>query len=238
MKIKLLLIFLLVSVISFKTFADDIKEEGTYLNLSATEMIQVEQDLLIANLRYEVDSDTSSNTQNKINQVMKKALEVANTVKNIEVSTEQYSVYQFRQTDEKGQNGKDIWRGSQSITLKSKVADDTLALVGQLQEMGLVMSDMHYEVSPEKNEEIRIGLMENAINKLRVRAKKIAGIIGAKEIKVKTLNIDGDNSYNPSPYPKMMMRSNGGAESMAVPVSAPGKAYINFNVSATVLLKD
>ena len=100
MKIKLLLIFLLVSVISFKTFADDIKEEGTYLNLSATEMIQVEQDLLIANLRYEVNSPTSSDTQNKINQVMKKALEVANTVKDVEVSTEQYSVYQFRQTDE------------------------------------------------------------------------------------------------------------------------------------------
>jgi predicted secreted protein len=239
MQIKLLLILLLTGAFSFKAYAEDkIVEEGTYLNLSATELLEVQQDLIIVNLRYEVDSDSAINAQNEINQVMKKALEAANEAKNIENFTDQYSVYKFYKTDEKGKNGKDIWRGSQNITLKSKVIDETLVLAGKLQALGLVMSNMYHELSPEKSEEIRISLMESAINKLLARARKVADIIGAKEVKIKTINIDGNNSYDPSPSPKLMMRSSGAMEARNEPVSAPGKTYVNFIVTAMVLLKD
>ena len=40
-----------------------------------------------------------------------------------------------------------------------------LVLSGQLQEIGLVMSDLHYEVSL-RIEEVRASMVENAFNKL------------------------------------------------------------------------
>jgi len=228
---------LFLSFVSTKVLAND-KEEGTLLNLSATEMMPVEQDLIIANLRYEIDGASAKDVQNRINQVMKKALDFAKSDENIQVSTNQYSIYKFFKTDEKGQNGKEIWRGSQSLILKSKNFDDTLVLTGKLQELGLMMSDMHHEISPEKAEEVKNSMMENAIKKLLTRAGKAANVIGAKEVKVKTINLEGDNFYNPTPYPKMMMRASGASEDMAQPASAADKVYINLTVSGTILLKD
>ncbi len=95
--IKFLQVLLIFSAfIGLKAYGDDVnKEDGTYLNLSVTETKQVEPDILIASLRYESESESAKEVQNKINQMMKKALSVAEKKENIEVSTEQYSVYKF-----------------------------------------------------------------------------------------------------------------------------------------------
>ncbi|CAF2120062.1 unnamed protein product [Rotaria magnacalcarata] len=148
------------------------KEDGTYLNLSVIEVKQVEPDLLIASLRYEIESESTKTLQNKINQTMKKALMIAEKKEELTISTEQYSVYKYSKPGKEGENGKEIWKGSQAIVIKGKSAEDILVLSGQLQEIGLVMSDLHDEVSLEKLEEVRTSIMENAINKLLSRAKK------------------------------------------------------------------
>ena len=177
--------------------------------------------------------------QNKINQMMKKALSVAEKKENIEVSTEQYSVYKFSKPVKQGATEKELWKGSQSIVIKSKSTEDILALSGQLQEIGLVMSDLHYEVSIAKIEETRTSMVENAINKLLSHAKRVAGIIGLKEVKIKNINIEGDNRYPPVPYPKLMRTAAANVvSSITAPISAPGKIDITLNISATILLKN
>lgn len=67
--IKFLQVLLIFSVfIGLKAYGEDvIKEEGTYLNLSVTETKQVEPDILIASLRYESESESAREVQNKIN---------------------------------------------------------------------------------------------------------------------------------------------------------------------------
>ena len=77
--IKFLQMLLIFSVfMGLKAYGDGVKQEdGTYLNLSVTEPKQVEPDTLIANLRYESESESAKEVQNKINQMMKKALSVA-----------------------------------------------------------------------------------------------------------------------------------------------------------------
>jgi len=239
--IKFLQVLLIFSAfIGLKAYGDEVnKEDGTYLNLSVTETKQVEPDILIANLRYESESESAKEVQNKINQMMKKALSVAEKKENIEVSTEQYSVYKFSKPVKQGATEKELWKGSQSIVIKSKSTEDILALSGQLQEIGLVMSDLHYEVSLGRIEEVRASMVENALNKLLAHAKRIANIIGLKEIKVKNINIDGDNRYPPVPYPKLMRTvATDMVNSVANPVSAPGKIDITLNISATILLKN
>ena len=56
--------------------------------VSVTETKQVEPDILIASLRYESESESAREVQNKINQMMKKALSVIEKKENVEVSTE------------------------------------------------------------------------------------------------------------------------------------------------------
>ena len=239
--IKFLQVLLIFSAfIGLKAYGDDVnKEDGTYLNLSVTETKQVEPDILIASLRYESESESAKEVQNKINQMMKKALSVLEKKENVEVSTEQYSVYKFYKPLKQGAPEKELWKGSQSIVIKSKSTEDILALSGQLQEIGLVMSDLHYEVSIAKIEETRTSMVENAINKLLSHAKRVAGIIGLKEVKIKNINIDGDNRYPPVPYPKLMRTvATDMVNSVANPVSAPGKIDITLNISATILLKN
>ena len=239
--IKFLQVLLIFSAfIGLKAYGDDVnKEDGTYLNLSVTETKQVESDILIANLRYESESESAKEVQNKINQMMKKALSVAEKKENIEVSTEQYSVYKFSKPVKQGATEKELWKGSQSIVIKSKSTEDILALSGQLQEIGLVMSDLHYEVSIAKIEETRTSMVENAINKLLSHAKRVAGIIGLKEVKIKNINIEGDNRYPPVPYPKLMRTAAANVvSSITAPISAPGNIEITLNISATILLKN
>ena len=190
-------------------------------------------------MRYESESESAKEVQNKINQIMKKALSVVEKKENVEVSTEQYSVYKFYKPLKQGVPEKELWKGSQSIIIKSKSTEDILALSGQLQEIGLVMSDLHYEVSLVRIEETRTSMVENALNKLLSHAKRIASIIGLKEIKIKNINIDGDNRYPPVPYPKLMRTvATDMVNSVANPVSAPGKIDITLNISATILLKN
>lgn len=239
--IKFLQVLLIFSAfIGLKAYGDDVtKEEGTYLNLSVIETKQVEPDILIASLRYESESESAKEVQNKINQMMKKALSVVEKKENVEVSTEQYSVYKFYKPLKQGEPQKELWKGSQSIVIKSKSTEDILALSGQLQEIGLVMSDLHYEVSIAKIEETRTSMVENAINKLLSHAKRVADIIGLKEVRIKNINIDGDNRYPSVPYPKLMRTAAANvASSVTAPISAPGKIDITLNISATILLKN
>ena len=239
MRVKFLQILLILFVlIVSKAYWDNFtKDDGTYLNLSAVEMKQVEPDLLIASLRYEDESESAKEVQDKINQTMKKALTVADKKEKIDVSTEQYSVYKIYKPNKQGTNEKEMWKGSQAIVIKSKSTDDVLTLSGKLQEMGLVMNDLYYEVSSEQIKEARTSMIENAINKLLSQAKKTADIIGAKEVKIKNINIDGNNNY-PTPYPKLMRgAATNMLEGAGDPVSSPGKTDITLTVSATILLK-
>ena len=158
MKMKFLYtlaIFALIAI--FKAYgADSDKEnDGTLLNLSATETTQVEPDLLIATLRVESESKQAAEVQTKINQTMKKALDLAAENEKLNVSTEQYSVYKYSAQVKQGEKEKEIWKGSQSIVIKGKSAKNILDLSGDLQEMGLLMSDLHYEISSEKLEAVR-----------------------------------------------------------------------------------
>ena len=238
MKMKLLYVLIIFSASHLSwAYGEDLPEgNNAYLNLSATETTQVEPDLLIATLRFESESTSAKEVQTLINQTMKKALELAAQDKQLNISTDQYSVYKFNTQDKLGE--KEIWRGSQSVTIKGNAVDNILALAGKLQEMGLLMSDLHYEISAKKVEEIRALLVENAINKLLAQSRKTAKLIGAKDVKIKTISIDGDNR-SLQVYPKLMRATSANMETVAAdPVSSPGKSDVTLTVSATVLLKD
>lgn len=231
------LLFLPVSIWAqdYKTLLD-IPEGGTLVDLSATEQVEVEQDLLTATLRYESENPNPRALQNEINQHMKQALEIAQRVETVQTSTQGYNVYQYDpHRHKKNMPSKKIWRGSQGIRLKSKNADDLLDLVGRIQGTGLTMNGLNYSVSPELLEETRNNLLEAALKKLQIKAKRTARALGKTKTALLHVTVDS-GGYRPLPRQGRAMAMSDMAE-MSSPVAAPGQSNITLTVRAKALLK-
>ncbi len=214
----------------------DIPQGATLVNLSATERNEVEQDLLIATLRFEAEDPDPKVVQDKINSMMKKAVDAAKKVKSIKVSTQQYSVYEFDRTRGKSTRRDMAWRGQQGLQIKGKVADELLKLSGELQKMGLAMNDLSYTISPELLENTRNAMLEAAIAKLKTKAERTAKALSKTKSEFLQINVDSGGNYSP-------MRHNRSAGTnmlkmeMAAPVAEPGESQITLTVSAQALLR-
>ncbi len=233
---KLIIFLFLVSPLS--SLAGEDKIDGTLLNVSATEFIEVQEDLLVANLHYEFEAITAKEVQNQINVIMTKTLEKAKMLKDVKVSTQQYSVYKYEYVANKNDERKTKWRGNQGVVITGKTSDDILKLTGELQEMGLAVDGLSYTISNDKREEVRDSLMELAIEKLMKKSKRVAKALGKDVVKVVSINVDADISR---PYPAMqyaMRMASVAKNEMASPVAEPGQSEISMTVSATIMIKD
>jgi predicted secreted protein len=221
----------------------DLPPGQSLIHLSATERVEVDQDELIANLQYQAENKDAKALQNDINTVMKKAVDAAKAVPDIEVTTEQYYVYlnenQPRPDLPPDQQPKPVktWRGNQGLTLTSKSADALLELTGKLQELGLTMNGLNYNVSPEKMEETKDSLLEAALIKLRKKAERVAKALGKDESELREVTVDANDNFAPQPRMMMAMAADSRMEKMAAPVASPGKTEINLTVSALAVLK-
>jgi predicted secreted protein len=221
----------------YKTLLD-IPEGATLISLSANERVEIEQDLLIANLRVEKEDADAKKVQDEINAIMTKALEEAKSVKSVKVSTQQYHVYQYDRNPGDSPRRNMVWRGQQGLEIKGKTADELLALVGKLQESGLTISGLSYTVSPELLEETRENLLEDALKKLQSKAERTAKALGKSTVDMLQINVD-IGGYYPAPMMAraVAMDSMSAKAEMSAPVAAPGESEVNLTVSANVLLK-
>jgi len=222
----------------YKTLLD-IPQGATLVNLSATERADVDQDLLVATLRYEAQKKQPRPLQNEINTVMAKALAAARQVASVKTATQAYQVYQYDLNQGKRHLPPDtVWRGQQGLVLKGKQADDLLELVAGLQELGFSMSDLSYTVSPELLEEKRESLLEAALIKLRAKAERTALTIGKRKTDFLQIDVDMGDRQPPPMLRSMAMAEAAPVAEMAAPVAAPGQSEITLTVTATALLSN
>lgn len=212
----------------------------TMLNISATERVQVPQDLLLASLNIEKENADPKALQAAINDAMKAAMTAAQAVTDVKTSTGQYYVYQYEpvisipKTTKGNAASAKTWRGSQTIELKSTNAEALLTLAGKLQASGLVMTNLTYTLSPEKADEAKDSLMEAALAKVKTRADRAAKAMGKSRTDLVEVSIDAADNAQP-----MMMRamSFGGADAKSAPTAEPGETEITLTVTAKALLK-
>ena len=158
---RLLTILLVLLVLPLTAMAADqdailtLPDGQAVLHISATERLEVEQDLLVATLNYQAQNLDARALQNEINTAMDKALKEAEKVSGVKAVTQQYYVY--RNTDPRSKQER--WEGNQGLTIKSKEADKVLELTGKLQDMGFLMGNLSYTLSPEKAEMIQDEMM-------------------------------------------------------------------------------
>ena len=219
-------------------------EGQTALNISATETVEAEQDMLVASLRIQMEDKDAKTIQDTINKAMAKAVTEAKKYKGLKIETGQYYVhpdYRYEQNRETGENKQilDKWRGSQTLTIKSLNADDVLKVTGNIQDMGFVMNSLEYQLSPKKYEEIRDGLMETTIKSLNERAKRVATALGKANVDLVEINVDAQPMMPQPVYARgakmeMMAMS---ADAMSAPVAEAGETSVSMTISARAIIK-
>ena len=197
----------------------------TVLHLTQTAESKLVRNQLRLELRVEEKGPDALAVQTAINRRMAAALDRARQVIGVAVETGSYQV-----GEEEPSRGASYWRGSQSLILTSTAADAALKLAAALQEQGLLMSAMVYEVSPETVRGAEEDLTAAAFAGLAERAGAIAdrlhlAVLGYRDLRV------GNAETGPTPMPRFAA-----AMAMAAPVAAPGQAVIRLNVEAEVLL--
>lgn len=216
----------------------------TALNISATERLEVEQDMLVASLRIQIEDKDAKSVQKQINEAMADAVKLAKKNASLKIETGQYYVhpdYRYIKTrEEDNKRVLDKWRGSQTITIKSEVADDLLNTVAKIQDMGFMMNNLNYQLSQRKHEETREGLMEKTVAKLRQRAKRVAKALGKEQVDIVEINVDSNN-YNPQPVyhraAKMEMMAMSADAGMPAPTAQAGETTVSMTISARAIIK-
>ena len=216
----------------------DIPKGATLINLSATERVEVEQDLLIVNLRYQAENKDATAVQDEVNSKMQAALDAAQKVRNVKIKTQQYYVHEYDRSRGKSSRKDMVWRAQQGLQIKGKKADDLLELAGKLQEMGLIMNGLNYAVSPELLEETRNNLLEDALGKLRTKAERTSAALGKKSTEFLQINVDTNSGYQPRMHRAMAMDVSMAKAEMSTPVAEPGESQNSLPVRANALLSD
>lgn len=247
---KLLLLCALLVLTSGPALASEEKKSVgevpmTTVTLSASDQRQVEQDLLVASLRIELDNKDSRKLQDEINKAMKQAVDTAKAEPAIKVSTGNYYVYSYdpnpspKPLSNAEMKRRMVWKGSQTIELQSKDAQKILDILGKIQDMGFVMSGLSYTLSNELAEAQKDELLVGALQKIQKKAELIAKSLGKSGYDIAEVNIEG--TYMPQPQPVMMKAMHAemamASDAVAAPVAAPGETEVSLSVSARVVLK-
>ena len=240
MLLALLLTFPLTSAnAQYKDPIFELSDNDSLLHINATESREVDQDLLIATLRIEVEDLENKVVQNKINKGMKAALDLAKNYTDVKAITRGYSVNQYDKNSGKKDRPRDmVWKGSQSVQLKSKNSEALLELAGKIQAAGFLMNGLEYTLSPEVAAQVQDEMLEAALEKLQVRAKRAAKTLGKTEAELKEINTQGNYVPVQKTYHRgMQMEAMAASADMAAPVASAGETTITMNVSAKALLR-
>lgn len=209
------------------------EERGTLIVLDETAVREVEQDTLVAMLAARGEAPNPRDAQSEVNQAIQSAIEAAEQVQGVRRSTAGYRVYQ-----EHDREGRPTgWIAEQDLRLTSGEAAALLDLVGRLQDEGLLLQGLSYELSPEAREALEDELTEEALQRVRERARRVAGSLGGEVERIRTLRLGGVDSPPPV-MPRMMeMRAAAADQSMPPPSALPDLETVTVRVEAEVLLQ-
>jgi len=205
----------------------------TVLNLSADGSDTVDPDRITASLAAQFSSVDAARAQAEVNHAMAQALVEAKSVSGMSATTGDYSVYQTTP----GGSQQPAYQASQNLQLSMDAPQGAppaafTALVGALQQKGLLLNSLNGDLSPKAQEAAEQSAILDAIRQIQAQAKAVASVLGEHVGKFQALNV---NVNMPGPVlraaPMMMM-----AQAPAPPQAALAKVTIQASVSATIAL--
>jgi uncharacterized protein len=194
--------------------------DNTTLTLSETATVMAPPDELAAVLRAEATASTAAEAQRVVNAAMADALARAKETNGVTASTGGYSVY--RDASAKPER----WQASQTIALRGTDGAALLTLAGALQQKGLAMGDLHWQLSDAAERKAESEATRRAIGALRARVDEAAGLLGLTFVRFDKVSLDA-----PHPVRPMMRMMAAAAPAAPTPPSATAE---DIPVSSTV----
>jgi uncharacterized protein len=207
-------------------------ENATLLHLSEPAQRLVARDELRAVLRVEAVDADAAKLQADINRRLAAALAKAKSVATLRVETSGYSVYPESGPSVVSKTRTNQWRASASLSLIGQDPAPLLALVGELQKDGLVLSSLAYELTPAAARAVESELTAEALSRVQERAAKIAATLGLGVERIRDLRV-GNALTQPAPR---ILAGQMAAVSSPAPVAEPGEAAVTVTVDADIVL--
>jgi len=203
-------------------------DNSTVLHLSESAQRTVRQDRLTIELRAEATGPDAGRVQTAINKRMEAAVEAAGGIPVVRSETRGYWVQHERPRDAAAR-----WHGVQVLALISKEGPTLLKLTGELQQKGLVISSLNYDVAPETARALEDELTTEALKRLRERISHIAADMKLELRNVRNLQVGNVSSGGQPPRPRLMTAM---AAEAPPPAATPGETTLQVNVTADVVL--
>jgi predicted secreted protein len=204
----------------------------TLLHLSESARVMVRPDELAAMLRAEAVAATAAEAQAQVNTAMAGAVALARQTAGVAVTTGFYSVWQSALGPRA--TGRQEWRGNQTLALRSGDGAVLLTLVGTLQQRGLAVSQLGWQMAAETARRARAEATRQALGGLRARAEEAAGILGLHFDNFRDVRLD---AARPQPKPMRAMVSGSAGSAPPPPVAEAEEVAVEASVAADVVLK-
>jgi predicted secreted protein len=205
----------------------------TLLHLSESARVMVQPDELAASLRVEAVTASAAEAQAQVNTAMAGAVALARQTAGVRVTTGSYTVWP--QTTPQAvvrPGGRQDWRASQTLELRSGDGAVLLTLVGALQQRGLAVSQLGWQVAAETERHARAEATKQALGSLRVRAEEAADVLGLHFDSFREVRLDA--IPRPRPLP---MRAMTAASAAPPPTAEAEPVPVEASVEADVVLK-
>jgi len=203
-------------------------DDATVLHVSESAQRTVRQDRLTIELRAEATGPDAARVQAAINKRMEAALEAAGGIPAVRPETRGYWVQQERPKDAAAR-----WHGVQVLALISSDSPTLLKLTGELQQKGLVISSLNYDVAPETARALEDELTAQALQRLRQRIGLIANELKLELRNIRNLQVGNVSTGGQPPRPRLMTAMAAEAPPAA---ATPGETTLQVNVNADVVL--
>ncbi len=203
------------------------------VQLSATGLVEVQQDLLSIVLSTTRDGSDAAMVQSQLKTALDTALTEARKVVQsgqLELRTGNFSV-----TPRYGRDGKTTgWQGSAELILEGRDFARLGAAAGRIQTLSV--SGMSLGLSREQRARVEGEAQSMAIERFKVKAMDISRSFGFTGFTLREVNVNS-NDQTMSPRPRMLaMEARPMAADAPVPVEA-GKTSVLVTVSGSVQLK-
>ncbi|WP_372624451.1 SIMPL domain-containing protein [Falsiroseomonas sp.] len=183
-------------------------------------------DEVVATLRAEARAGSAAAAQEAVNRAVTAAVARARAVQGVRVSTGGYWTNRVDQ-------GRS-WQAAQQITLRGTEATALLELAGTLQEQGLAMGGLHWQLTRDAARAAREEASRLALEALRRRAQAVADQLGLQMVGLKEVRIDAPDHGDPRPMMAMAARS---ASAAPPPVAVAEDVVVSAAVQAVAILR-
>jgi predicted secreted protein len=205
------------------------RAQETLLRLSETAERTVRADQLVAVMRAQATGASVAAVQEQVNRQVAAALEKARAVPGVTVATGSY--WTGRTGDRREQ-----WQSSQEIRLSATEASPALLdLAGALQAQGLAVSRLSYEVSRGLARREREAVTAEALEGLKERAERLAGVMGMAFVGFREVRVDASR-YVP-PMARAMASPMAASAAPAPPAAEPSDVPITATVEGDAILR-